>query len=269
MEVRTHYRTVFISDLHLGSLGSKAGHARDFLRSVECDHLFLVGDIFDGWVGRGKGKWSQTNSDVVRTILGKSKFGTQVYFTPGNHDSSMRRMNGSELGNLVVDHSFVHRLADGREILVEHGDLFDKSCTKYGLAAVIGAWIYEGALYFNHGVNRVRATRSCNPIDFISVLKRAVKRAAVRKNGFAHQISEHAMASGYNGVVCGHIHRPEIREMANGFIYANTGDWVENCTALVEDETGKLFLIDWKAESARLTAANVEEALRKPEVHAG
>lgn len=253
-ELRSRYRSVFISDLHLGSVGSKATEVRSFLRSFECDHLYLVGDIFDGWVGRGSGKWSQTNSDVVRTILGKSKFGTQVYYTPGNHDSLLRRMNGSELGNIIVDHSFVHRLADGRDLLIEHGDMFDKSCTKYGPVAVTGAWIYEAALYFNNGVNRVRTNRNRKPVDFISVMKRMVKRVAVRRNGFADQLIEHAKSHGCQGVVCGHVHRPEIRELADGFVYVNTGDWVEHCTAVAEDDAGTLTLIDWKATGRYIDA---------------
>ena len=244
------YRSVFISDLHLGSVGAKASAVREFLHSVECEHLFLVGDIVDGWVGRGTAKWSQECNNAVRTVLGQCKHGTQVYYTPGNHDAFMRRMIGSELGNLRVEHSFVHRLADGRDLLIEHGDLFDRSCTTYLPVAFAGAWMYEAALHLNLGVNRIRTRRNRREVDFTTALKKAVKRVAKRKGGFSEHLIQHAADSGCQGIVCGHIHRPQILTTESGMLYVNCGDWVEHRTAVVEHFSGKLELLQWDGERA-------------------
>lgn len=252
------YRSVFVSDLHLGSLGGKAAAVCEFLRSFECEHLFLVGDIFDGWVGRGAGKWRQECTDVVSTILAKCKNGTRVYYTPGNHDAFLRRMNGSELGNLLIDHSFIHQLADGRRALVEHGDLFDRSCTTYRPVAFAGAWAYEAALYLNMGVNTVRTNRNRNPVDFCAALKRAAKRMTTPKTGFAALLAEHAHAQQCDVVICGHVHRPEIVAMPQGVLYANTGDWVEHRTGLAEDFDGHLELLDWQGATTAEQLASLQ-----------
>ena len=245
---RRAYRTVFISDIHLGSVGCRSAAVLEFLHSVDCEYLYLVGDIFDGWVGKHEGKWSQECTNVIRAVLGKAKFGTQVFYTPGNHDAGMRRLNGSELGNLIIDHSFVHRTADGRRLLVEHGDLFDRSCTKFRAIAFAGAWAYEAALTLNRGVNVRRKRSQRQPLDFSASLKHAVKRIASRKRGFKSSLADHARASGCDGVVCGHIHRPEIGRSDSGILFVNTGDWVEHQTAVVEDLDGNLQLIEWKTK---------------------
>lgn len=242
-------RTVFISDLHLGSVGGRAVKVRDFLHSHECDYLYLVGDIFDGWVGRSPLKWDVECANVLRTVLGFGKRGTRVFYTPGNHDAVMRRLNGSELGNLNIDHSFVHITVDGRELWVEHGDLFDKGSTKFKFFAYAGAWAYEMALHMNKGVNRARSRYNRRPVDFSTALKLTVKRIAHRKKGFPDRLADHAAASRCAGIVCGHIHRPEIRQMDNGMLYINTGDWVEHATAVVEHLDGRLELIDWMSQT--------------------
>jgi UDP-2,3-diacylglucosamine pyrophosphatase LpxH len=245
-------RTVFISDLHLGSVGAKPSKVRSFLHAVDTEYLYLVGDVFDGWVGTSPLKWDIECANVVRTVLGLGKRGTIVRYTPGNHDAVMRRLNGSELGNLAIDHSFVHALADGRELWIEHGDLFDKGCTKYRLFAYYAAWAYEMALHMNAGVNRARSRYHRRPVDFCTALKLTVKRVSHRKKGFADRLADHCAASGCDGIVCGHIHRPEIRQMTNGTLYVNTGDWVEHGSAVVEHLDGTLELVDWKQPSAVL-----------------
>jgi len=262
------YRSVFISDVHLGSVGAKAVAVREFLHTVECDHLFLVGDIFDGWVGRGAGKWSQDCNNAVRTLLGHCKHGTQVYYTPGNHDAFMRRMIGSELGKLRIEHSFVHELADGRKLLIEHGDLFDRSCTTYRPVAYAGAWMYEAALHVNHGVNRMRGRQNRGPVDFTTALKKAVKRVAKRKGGFSDHLVQHAIESGCQGVVCGHIHRPQLVTLPSGFLYVNCGDWVEHRTAVVEHLSGRLELVEWNGHEAVSMETTVPLPIETPMIGA-
>lgn len=250
-------RSVFISDLHLGSVGGRAALVQDFLQSHECEFLFLVGDIFDGWVGTSPLKWDLECANVLRTLLEIGKQGTVVRYTPGNHDALMRRLNGSELGNLAIEHSFVHRLLDGREVWVEHGDLFDKSCTRMPLIAYWGAWLYEAALHMNAGVNKARSRYKRRPVNFSTALKLAVKRFSQRKKGYVDRLADHCAAHSCNVIVCGHIHKPEIRPMPNGVVYINCGDWVEHATAVVEHLDGRLEVIDW------LRHGDIETPLRQ------
>ncbi len=239
----THYRSIFLSDVHLGAVGSKPAAVQDFLYSVDCDHLFLVGDIIDGWVTRER-KWKQEHTNVIRTILGKAKHGTEIRYTPGNHDAFMRRMNGFEFGFIEFAHSFSHRTADGKDLLIVHGDLFDRSCTKYTKIAWLGAWLYEYAQAVNHRVNKKRKRK----VDFASKLKRFTKSLFAPRDHFDEMLIEHAREEGYDGIVCGHVHRPEIRVLEDGFVYVNCGDWVEHKTAVVEYADGTLELIDWEKE---------------------
>lgn len=246
MKLPHRYRTVFISDIHLGSAGSKVDAVQRFLASVECDHLYLVGDIIDGWVGTGAKKWNDGCTNVIRTVLAKAKDGCNVYYTPGNHDSFLRRINGSELDNIVLDHAFIHTTADGRDLMIVHGDLFDRSCTKYRPVAWIGAWAYEWVTILNARVNRRREIQERKPVNFAASLKFACKRFIKRGSSYETQLAEHAREYNCAGVVCGHIHRPAIVEMEGGFVYINAGDWVENCTAVVEDMSGQLHLLWWR-----------------------
>jgi len=245
MAVTHHYRTVFISDVHLGATGCKVAAVQDFLRSVECDNLFLVGDIIDGWVARQK-RWKQDDSNLIRTLLGKAKRGARVCYTPGNHDAFMRRINGFELGFIEFAHEFVHTTADGREYLVVHGDLFDPSCSKHSWVGWIGAWFYEYIQIFNAKINRRRAKSQKGRIDIASPIKRLAKAIFSNREYYDLYLIEAAREKGLDGVICGHVHRPELRTLDDGFQYVNCGDWVEHCTAIVEKFDGTLELIDWK-----------------------
>jgi UDP-2,3-diacylglucosamine pyrophosphatase LpxH len=262
----TRYRAVFLSDLHLGSAGCQVEAIQEFLGSFECDQLYLVGDIIDGWVGRPNGRWGRGMTDLVRLLLDKTnREDCRVYYTPGNHDAFMRRLNGAELGNIVIDHSFVHTTADGKELLVVHGDLFDRSCTKFMPVAWLGAWLYEFVTVLNAHVNRTRARRERRPIHFASFMKLATKRFVKRGSSFENQLVEHAIENGCDGVVCGHVHRPMVREREDGRIYVNTGDWVEHCTAVAETFDGQLKLIEWiPAEPVAMPLATAEGGRRLP-----
>lgn len=237
------YRSVFVSDFHLGSAGCRVDDIYNFLRSFEAEYLYLVGDIIDGWVGSRDSKWTQGCTNVVRTVLGKSKYDGTVLYTPGNHDSFLRRMNGTEFGNICIDHSFVHRTLDGRRLLVVHGDLFDRSCTRFRHAAYAGAWMYEYLTMFNVHVNKRRTRRERRPIDFSAGLKLQCKRYIKRSGTFEGKLLADAAEQGCSGVICGHIHRPQILQAAGG-LYINTGDWVEHRTAVVEHLDGRIELLN-------------------------
>jgi UDP-2,3-diacylglucosamine pyrophosphatase LpxH len=239
------YRTVFLSDVHLGAAGCRTEAVQEFLKEVDSDHLYLVGDIIDGWVGSRESKWRQEHTNVIRTLLGKSKRDCVVRYAPGNHDAFMRRLNGAELGNIEVDHEFVHDTARGKRLLVVHGDLFDRSCTTFRPIAYMGAWMYEFMVLANASVNQRRSRRDRRPVDFASGVKRLVKRAIGRKTGYETVLADYARERGFHGVVCGHVHRPALEWQVDGFAYANCGDWVEHGTALVEDFDGNLSLLWW------------------------
>ncbi len=260
-----HYRAVFISDIHLGAVASKAGAVQAFLQLMTCDNLYLVGDIIDGWVGRRESKWTQPLNDVLETILAKSQAGTVVRYTPGNHDSVMRRMNGRELGNIHIDHSFEFTTMDGKDFLVVHGDLFDHVCTDYKPLAFIGAWMNEYLAIVNATVNKNRIKKGRKPVDFTSAVKKGVKKWVARKTSYEAAIVEFARESGFDGVVCGHVHRPRIETFEDGFVYINCGDWVEHCTAIAETEAGHLILIEWpmpKIETSPPSGRKVLDTLK-------
>lgn len=255
------FRAVFISDLHLGSVGCKVDAVQSFLKELQCEELYLVGDIIDMWVSRRKGKWRQAHTNVIRTILGKAKYGTRVFLTPGNHDSEFRRMNGIDLGNLFIDHQFVFETRDGQRFLVVHGDYLDRSVTTLKWLAFVGAWIHEGMTGINLMTNRLRAKVGMKPSDFSSKAKKRVKSVVRYFTNFEDRITTDAKNGGFAGVICGHIHRPafEVHE-ETGALYINLGDWIEHCTALVEHWDGRLEMIRWsdwanRAQSAASDAA--------------
>lgn len=249
-EIRS-YRSVFISDVHLGATGCKVAAVHDFLRSVECDNLYLVGDIIDAWISRNR-QWPQEHSNFIRTILGKAKRGARVCYAPGNHDAFMRRMNGFELGFVEFEHQFIHTTADGRELLVVHGDLFDPSCSKHSWLGWIGAWLYEYIQIINAWLNKRRIKNHKRKIDIASPVKRLAKAVFSRREYYDLYLIEAARELGCEGVVCGHVHRPEIRTLDDGFQYINCGDWVEHATAIVEHTDGRLELISWELRAEEL-----------------
>jgi UDP-2,3-diacylglucosamine pyrophosphatase LpxH len=253
------YRAVFISDVHLGSAACKAEAVQAFLLWVDCEQLYLVGDIVDIWVSRKKGKWRQAHTNILRTILDLSENGCRVYVTPGNHDSELRRMNGIDYGNIFIDHQFVHETLDGKRLLVVHGDFFDRSVTTFKGLAILGSWMHEGMTQINHVTNGIRAKLGKKPSDFSSKAKARVKSFIKYFTNFEDRITVDAKNQGYDGVVCGHIHKPafELHE-ESGAYYVNSGDWMQNCSAFVEHHDGRLELIYW-ADIAEQMQPQIQE----------
>jgi UDP-2,3-diacylglucosamine pyrophosphatase LpxH len=239
-----HLRTVWISDLHLGTPGCQAHALLDFLRHVECETLFLVGDIVDGWQLRRSWYWPQAHNDVVQKLLRKARKGTKVVFVPGNHDEFARRYLGHDFGGIEIVDEYIHHTADGRRLWVTHGDLFDGvvQCARW--LAVLGDRAYELVLKLNRHVNRVRARLGLPYWSLSKVLKFKVKRAVSYIGDFERALAREARRRNVHGVVCGHIHHAELRDI-DGILYANDGDWVESLTALVEHADGRLEILDW------------------------
>lgn len=238
------YRTIFISDLHLGTRGCKAEFLLDFLKNTDSDKLYLVGDIIDGWKLKRKVYWPQSHNDVVQKILRKARKGCQVTFIPGNHDEFARQYTQLQFGGIDVQREAIHETVDGKKFLVLHGDEFDGVSAYARWLAVLGDIGYEFVLWINHYYNRIRRLIGLPYWSFSAFLKLKVKDAVEFVCRFENAVAHAARKRGVDGVICGHIHKAEIRDI-EGLLYCNDGDWVESCTALVEHYDGRLELINW------------------------
>jgi UDP-2,3-diacylglucosamine pyrophosphatase LpxH len=245
---RPAYRSVFISDTHLGTRGCRSDFLVDFLRRTSCQHLYLVGDIIDGWRLRKSWYWDDSHDDVLRQIIHKSRSGTQVTYIPGNHDEMFRSWLsiGLEICDIKLRRESEHTTADGKRLLIIHGDEFDSVVRYAKFLALLGDWAYTAALAVNRWFNAVRRRLGYPYWSLSAWLKRQVKEAVKAIDRFEAALAEEARIRGFDGVVCGHIHHAEIRDV-DGIRYHNTGDWVESCTALVEHHDGHMELLDWAA----------------------
>jgi UDP-2,3-diacylglucosamine pyrophosphatase LpxH len=240
------FRTIFVSDIHLGTPGCQADRLLDFLRHTECDSLYLVGDIIDGWQLKRRWYWRQSHNDVIQKVLRKARKGTRVVYVAGNHDEAMRQFQGLAFGGIELCDEAVHVTALGRRLLVIHGDLFDAVVQGAKWLAYLGDRLYLLTLKLNQWFNHARARLGLPYWSLAQFLKHRVKNAVSYIGDFERALAAEARRRGFDGVVCGHIHKAEIREV-DGILYCNDGDWVESLTALVELESGELRIVDWKA----------------------
>jgi len=238
------YRSIWISDIHLGTRGCNAELLLDFLRRTESDYLYLVGDIIDVWRMRRAWYWHQTHNDVIQKILRKARKGTRVIYVPGNHDESFRDFAGHRFGRVAILLEAIHTAADGRRYLVLHGDKFDGVVKYAKWLAVIGDRAYTAALALNLWFNRVRRRLGFPYWSLSAYLKHKVKNAVEYISSYETAVAAEARRRGADGVICGHIHTADIRKM-DGVLYCNDGDWVESCTALVEHTDGRLEILRW------------------------
>ncbi len=246
----SQYRSVFISDIHLGTRGCRGEFLADFLRSVSCKHLFLVGDIIDGWRLRKSWYWDASHDEVLRLILRHARGGAEVTYIPGNHDEMFRAWlpMGLEVAGIRLRQDAVHVTAAGKRLLVMHGDEFDSVVRYAKFLAVLGDSAYTAALVINRWFNSVRRRLGYPYWSLSAWAKRQVKEAVKAIDRFETALAGEARRRGLDGVVCGHIHHAEMREVG-GVLYINDGDWVESCTALVEHHDGRLELVDWAARN--------------------
>ncbi len=249
-EVIQDYRAVFISDTHLGFKGSKASHLASFLESHHSDHLYLVGDIVDAWRMNRKVYWPELHTRIVRNLMAKSTNGTTVHYIVGNHDEMLRGWldQGFRFGNVKFSNETDYYGIDGNRYLVIHGDLFDglmHNNVGRGLM-MLGTRLYDSLLTVDTMTNRVLGIFNIPRKSLTGFAKRQTKAAVGYVLKFEALLSEHAKEHEYDGVICGHIHTPEIKDIGDTR-YMNCGDWVENCTALVEHHDGTWELVKWKA----------------------
>lgn len=238
------YRTIWISDIHLGTPGCQADALLHFLKHNESDTLYLVGDIIDGWQLRKNWFWPQSHNDVIQKVLRKARKGTQVVFIPGNHDEAARQFAGMTFGDIPIMETAVHVTADGKRLWVVHGDEFDQVVRYAKWLAYLGDTLYNLALTMNRMLNNIRIKLGYPYWSLSQFLKQQVKNAVNFILEFEHALIHEAKHRGYDGVVCGHIHKAEIKQV-DGLLYCNDGDWVESLTALVEHPCGMLEIVHW------------------------
>ncbi|MFD1950732.1 UDP-2,3-diacylglucosamine diphosphatase [Sphingomonas arantia] len=258
---RMRFRTVFVSDFHLGTAGCNADLLLHFLRTIECDTLYLVGDIVDGWQIKKGWYWPQGHNDVVRCILKIATKGTRVVYLPGNHDEAFRDYVGLEFGGVELLPEDIHVTADGRRLLVVHGDAFDAVVLYARWLAFLGDSAYTFLLKANAVYNAVRRRLDLPYWSLSTYAKRKVKNAVQFISRFEETVAHAAAERGVDGVVCGHIHTAEIREF-EGVTYYNDGDWVESCTALVEHDDGRMEVLDWHERARAQQSARRADAKR-------
>ena len=257
------FRSIWISDTHLGTAGCQASRLLDFLRRTDSEYLYLVGDIVDGWQLRRRWYWHQTHNDVVQKILRKARKGTEVVYIPGNHDEAVRHFVDVAFGGIAIRREAIHHTAKGLRLLVVHGDFFDGVVQYAKWLAHLGDMLYTLSLRLNHTVNALRARMGLPYWSLAQFLKHKVKNAVSYITAFEEALAAEARRRGFDGVVCGHIHNAQIRRIGD-VLYCNDGDWVESLTALVETEEGELRIVHWHDI---LTAHAIEDE-REEQTHA-
>ena len=244
------YRSIFISDVHLGTRDCQADKLNNFLKNNSCDTLYLVGDIIDAWkIQQNKWRWKQSHTNVVRRVLGHAKRGTRVVYVAGNHDEFLRPMipYGFSFGLVEIHNQIEHIGADGKHYLVVHGDLFDGITRLAPWIAFLGDRAYDFVLVINSKYNWLRHRLGFGYFSLSQFLKHRVKKAVDFMFKFEQNLAGYCKKRGFDGVICGHIHHAEIKEI-DGVMYMNDGDWVESCTALVENHNGRWEIITWTKE---------------------
>ena len=262
---RLALRTVFISDVHLGFRGCQAEYLLDFLAHIEADQLVLVGDIVDLWSLKRSVYWPVAHHEVLKAILALARKGTRVIYVPGNHDEGFRELCGSEVAGIQIRRDFIHETAAGERFLVLHGDDFDGAVKFSGALKYVGERLYDVFLFLGRGVQAIRRRFGFGYWSLATWIKQSVPDARLYIERFEHAAALAALRHGLDGVICGHIHRPEIR-VVDGVRYCNDGDWVEHCSALVEDRNGRLALIHWAEHAdARVPAGAAARPEPMPE----
>ncbi|MBL8588058.1 MAG: UDP-2,3-diacylglucosamine diphosphatase [Methylobacteriaceae bacterium] len=240
-----HVRAIFLSDVHLGTRACNAEALLHFLAHHEADTIYLVGDIVDGWRLKSSWHWPQLHNDVVQKLLRKVRKGARLVYVPGNHDEFLRDYASSTFGGVEIVEEAMHRTLDGRRMLVLHGDKFDAVVTNIRWLALLGDWAYDVAIFLSMHISRARRRLGLPYWSFSAWSKEKVKRAVSYISDFENAVAADAARHGVDIVVCGHIHKPAMRQFER-VLYLNTGDWIESCSAIVEHRDGRIELVDWR-----------------------
>ncbi len=256
-------RSIFLSDIHLGTRACQAGRLLSFLRHYESEHLYLVGDIVDFWAMSRGIYWSRQQNTVIQKVLKRARHGTQVVFVPGNHDEALREYVGTSFGDIQLVQEHIHVTADGKRYAVLHGDEFDQVTRYHRWVAVLGDVSYNLLVRLNTWLSLARRTLGISGYwSLAGYAKRKVKGAVSFIYDFEDSVMRAVRDRGLDGVICGHIHSAELRDI-DGLTYMNCGDWVDSCTAIVEHHDGRMELINWIGEAAEAENDLSESALER------
>ncbi|BCE00035.1 UDP-2,3-diacylglucosamine diphosphatase [Marinicellulosiphila megalodicopiae] len=242
MTQHIHARTVWISDVHLGFKDCRVDYLASFLKNVKCDTLYLVGDIIDLWAMKKRLFWPKEHYEILMLLYQLAEQGTQVIYVPGNHDDPVRKFAGQNMGPIKIMHEHDYQTVKGKTILIMHGDAMDAYVQHSWLTKIIGEVAYRTLLLVNRWTNRIRKWMGKPYFSLSYQIKENVSGAKKAIEEYKSQCIKNAKHRGYDGVICGHIHYPDL-DISDDFMYANTGDWIENCTALTEDFSGKFHLL--------------------------
>lgn len=247
-------RSIFLSDIHLGTRACQAERLLEFLREYESEHLFLIGDIIDFWHMSRSIQWSAPQNTIIQKILRRARHGEKIIFIPGNHDEALRDYNGSTFGDIQLLNEYVHTTADGKRLLLIHGDEFDQVTRHHRWVAVLGDIGYDLLVRINVIMSWWRRfLRRPGYWSLAGYAKRKIKSALQFIFDFEGAVIHAARERGLDGVICGHIHWAAIREI-DELLYVNCGDWVDSCTAIVEHLNGQLELIEWGKQTVGVIA---------------
>lgn len=245
VRIKAHYPAIWISDIHLGYRQCKAEFLLDFLKTVSCDRLYLVGDVIDMWAMKRSFYWPKSHYEVLKKLIKIAQKGkTQVIYIPGNHDEPNRDLVGNTLLGVEIHREFIHETSTGRRFLLCHGDEFENAIRHSRLNQIIGDISYDLLLWINRWGNQVRSWFGKPYWSLATYIKNRVDKARKTIEIYEEEAASEARKRGLDGVICGHIHQPEIRKI-DGVLYCNDGDWTESCTALIEDDEGWLELLHW------------------------
>ena len=247
---RRKFRTIWISDIHLGTKGCNAAMLIDFLDHTDSETMYLVGDIIDGWRLKKKFYWPPEHNDIVWRVLKRARRGTRIVYIPGNHDEMVRPFCGMNFGGVEIKRADVHTTADERRLLVLHGDEFDTIILAHRWLAFVGDALYHVMMGLNGWVNAIRNGLGLPYWSLSKAAKHKVKNAVEFISKYEEVVARAASERGVDGVVCGHIHTAEMRDF-DGIAYYNDGDWVEGCNALVEHFDGTMEILHWSDEIAK------------------
>jgi UDP-2,3-diacylglucosamine pyrophosphatase LpxH len=259
---KTHYPAVWISDVHLGYKDCQAQYLLDFLNAIECDVLYLVGDIVDLWSMKRQFFWHPSHYDLLALIQQKAKDGTRVIYIPGNHDETFRHYANDSLFGIEVHKQYIHTTKANKRFLLLHGDDFD-SATRYNkLISIAGDAGYDFLLFLNRWTNRIRRLFGGNYWSLASWIKARVHKAREAIDAFEKAAIHEAKKQAVDGIICGHIHHPAVK-VVDGILYCNDGDWIENCTALVENSSGRIELLHWSETKKVINSADISKLTPK------
>lgn len=261
--MRTTFRSVFLSDVHLGTPDCKAAYLLDFLDRMCCEQLYLVGDIIDLEALSRRRGWRREHGDVLRKLFDIAREGTRVTYIPGNHDAALRALAGQSIGGIDIALDAEHTGADGRRYRVSHGDEYDAEHVGRSWMYWLGDALHRVGCWSNRRMHAWRRRRNKPYLPLSIILKSRIGRAMAYIRDFESRVIERARADGLDGHICGHIHFGHVRQ-EDGVLYLNDGDWVEHCTALVEDATGAMELLHWSEAATALGRASREIILPSP-----